>query len=110
LLWLFSFATAREPARADPLTYLILPAYHSDISFSGRVFPADWFQKVQVEAMNTHVTTAAMDERVERRQLEKSVSLTGRERLRCLWYRVRLTVAEMNYATRRLAELQARLP
>jgi hypothetical protein len=44
---------------------------------------------------------------VHRRQLEKSVSWSGRERLRCLWYRLRLTVAEMNYATRRVVELQA---
>jgi hypothetical protein len=44
---------------------------------------------------------------VHRRQLEKSVSWSGPERLRCLWYRVRLTVAEMNYATRRTVELQA---
>ena len=44
---------------------------------------------------------------VRRRQLEKSVSWSGRERLRCLWYRLRLTVAEMNYATRRMVELQA---
>ena len=49
-----------------------------------------------------------------RRQLEKSVSWSGRERLRCLWYRLRLTVAEMNYATQRIAdprmiELQAPL-
>ena len=43
---------------------------------------------------------------VRRRQLEKSVSWSGRERLRCLWYRLRLTVAEMNYATRRMVELQ----
>jgi hypothetical protein len=42
-----------------------------------------------------------------RRQLEKSVSWSGRERLRCLWYRLRLTVAEMNYATRRMVEMQA---
>ena len=42
-----------------------------------------------------------------RRQLEKSVSWSARERLRCLWYRLRLTVAEMNYATRRTVELQA---
>ena len=42
-----------------------------------------------------------------RRQLEKSVSWSGRERLRCLWYRLRLTVAEMNYATRRMVEVQA---
>jgi hypothetical protein len=44
---------------------------------------------------------------VHKRQLEKSVSWSGRERLRCLWYRLRLTVAEMNYATRRMTELQA---
>ena len=44
---------------------------------------------------------------IRRRQLEKSVSWSGRERLRCLWYRLRLTVAEMNYATRRMVELQA---
>ena len=44
---------------------------------------------------------------VNRRQLEKSVSWSGRERFRCLWYRLRLTVAEMNYATQRTVELQA---
>jgi hypothetical protein len=44
---------------------------------------------------------------VHKRQLERSVSWSGRERLRCLWYRLRLTVAEMNYATRRMVELQA---
>ena len=47
------------------------------------------------------------DDLVRRRQLEKSVSWSARERLRCLWYRLRLTVAEMNYATRRTVELQA---
>ena len=41
------------------------------------------------------------------RQLEKTISWTGPERLRCLWYRLRLTVAEMNYATRRVVETQA---
>jgi hypothetical protein len=35
------------------------------------------------------------------------VSWTGPERLRCVWYRLRLTVAEMNYATRRTVEVQA---
>jgi hypothetical protein len=33
---------------------------------------------------------------LQRRQLEKMVSWTGRERLRCLWYRLRRTVREMN--------------
>ena len=45
-----------------------------------------------------------------RRQLEESVSWTGRERLRCLWYRLRLTVHEMNDANRRMLELRMRLP
>jgi hypothetical protein len=40
-------------------------------------------------------------------QLETTVSWTGPERLRCLWYRLRLTVADMNYATRRVVEIQA---
>jgi hypothetical protein len=44
---------------------------------------------------------------IPRRHLEKTVSWTGSERLRCLWYRLRLTVAEMNYATRRTVEVQA---
>jgi hypothetical protein len=35
------------------------------------------------------------------------VGLPPVERLRCLWYRLRLTVQEMNYATRRIVELQA---
>jgi hypothetical protein len=39
--------------------------------------------------------------------LEKTVTWTGRERLRGLWYRLRLTVADMNYATRRTVEIQA---
>jgi hypothetical protein len=54
--------------------------------------------------------TPTLGEHIQKRQLEKSVSWTGRERLRCLWYRLRLTVQEMNYATRRLVELQSRLP
>lgn len=69
----------------------------------------------------TITATPALDERIQKRQpekdegipkrqLEKSVSWTGRERLRFLWYRLRLTVHEMNYATRRLVELQTRLP
>jgi hypothetical protein len=44
---------------------------------------------------------------VDTHQLENTVSWTGPERLRCLWYRLRLTVADMNYATRRVVEIQA---
>jgi hypothetical protein len=41
---------------------------------------------------------------------EELVSWTDRERLRFLWYRLRLTVSEMNLAVRRMTELQMRLP
>jgi hypothetical protein len=44
---------------------------------------------------------------VQLRQLNKMGPWTRRERLRFLWYRLRLAVAEMNYATRRTVELQA---
>lgn len=53
------------------------------------------------------MTSPAPAEPVQRRHLEKTVSWTGRERLRWLCYRLRLTVTEMNYATRRIVELQA---
>jgi hypothetical protein len=38
---------------------------------------------------------------------EELVPRTGRARLRLLRYRLRLAISEMNYATRRLVELQA---
>jgi hypothetical protein len=41
------------------------------------------------------------------RSVDKLVSWTWRERLRFLWYRLRLTISEMNYATRRKVEWQA---
>jgi len=47
---------------------------------------------------------------VNRRQLEKSVSRSGREWLRCLWYRLRLAVAEMNYAAQRMTDPRIGLP
>ncbi len=37
---------------------------------------------------------------------EDLVSWTGPERLRFLWYQLRLTIAEVNYASRRMVELQ----
>jgi hypothetical protein len=55
-------------------------------------------------------TSPAAAERAETRELEQSVSWTGRERLRYVWYLFRLTIQEMNYATRRMVELQMRLP
>jgi hypothetical protein len=39
-------------------------------------------------------------------RVEETISWTWRERFRLLWYRLRLTVSEMNYATRRMLELQ----
>jgi hypothetical protein len=44
------------------------------------------------------------------RQLEKTGAWTRGERLRAWWYRLRFTVQEINYASRRLFELQTRLP
>ncbi len=44
------------------------------------------------------------------RAWEKTGGWTRGERLRVLWYRLRLTVHEMNYATRRLAEPQVASP
>lgn len=38
---------------------------------------------------------------------EELVQWTRHERLRFLWYRLRLTISEMNHATQRLFELQA---
>jgi hypothetical protein len=38
------------------------------------------------------------------------VSWTGRERIRCLGYRFRLAIEEVNYAARRMIEPQTRLP
>jgi hypothetical protein len=56
---------------------------------------------------NSKTTGPSSVDVADKRQLEKTISLTGPERLRCLWYRLRLTVAEMNYATRRTVEIQA---
>jgi hypothetical protein len=47
---------------------------------------------------------------VHKRRLERSVSWSGGERLRFLWYRLRLTVAEMNYASRRMTDVRLGLP
>jgi hypothetical protein len=45
-------------------------------------------------------------EATEARTTQRAVS-AGRGRLRGAWHRIRLTVAEMNYASRRVVELQA---
>ena len=44
--------------------------------------------------------------RIQKRQLERSVSWTGPERLRCLWYRLRLTVRDAINANLRMLEWQ----
>ena len=54
----------------------------------------------------TASSAAGSADLVHRRQLEKSVSWSGRERFRFLWYRLRLTVHEMNYAAGRMADLR----
>ena len=57
----------------------------------------------------TGTAPPALAERPDMRQPEHPVAGTSRERLQRLWHRFRLTVQEMNYATRRLLELQMRL-
>jgi hypothetical protein len=53
------------------------------------------------------VTSAAPgpSDHLQLRHLEKTGGWTRHERLRILWYQIRLTIREMNYATRRPAEL-----
>ena len=41
---------------------------------------------------------------------EELVTWTGRERLRMLWYRLHLTVGDMNYAFQRLSDPRIQLP
>ena len=41
---------------------------------------------------------------------EELVRWTGRERLRFLWYLLRLAISEINYAQRRIFELRTSLP
>jgi hypothetical protein len=55
-------------------------------------------------------TTPAPSMHLQPLHLEKSSGGTRHGRLRILWYRLRRTIGEMNYATRRLFELQTRLP
>jgi hypothetical protein len=42
--------------------------------------------------------------------LESVIGWTWRDRIGHVWHRVRAVVEEMNYAARRLGELQMRLP
>jgi hypothetical protein len=56
------------------------------------------------------ITDPAPAEHIPEAGARKSVSWTGRERLRCLWHRLRPTVPEITYATRRMFELQMSLP
>jgi hypothetical protein len=62
---------------------------------------------------NVPVTTSTADspdDLCQVRNLAKMGGWTRRERLWLMWYRLRLVVQEMNYATRRMVELQMRLP
>lgn len=76
--------------------------------------PTDGSQNRESENRQTETVASATPSPVfgpanpiRRRDLEKTVSWTSHERLRWYWYRLRLTVAEMNYANRRMLELQA---
>ena len=52
------------------------------------------------------MTAQLTHEGTQARTTETAAS-AGRGRLRGAWHRIRLTVQEMNYATRRVVELQA---
>jgi hypothetical protein len=47
--------------------------------------------------------------RVNRRQLERMLSWTVCERLRCLWYGLRLAQSDIDYAFHRMNELNKRV-
>lgn len=66
-----------------------------------------WGSKTDAGEKGMMTAAPGPAQHIQKRQLEKSVRWTARERLRCLWCRLRLTVREMNYATRRIVELQA---
>jgi hypothetical protein len=76
--------------------------------------PTDAFQTRESENRQTGTAASATPDPVfgpadpiHRHGLERTVSWASRERLRWYWYRLRLTMAEMNYASRRMVELQA---
>jgi hypothetical protein len=69
-----------------------------------------WHPHVGPGADATASPAAGPADQAQMRHLEKTGGWTRHERLRILWYRLRLTVQEMNYATRRMSELQTRLP
>ena len=68
--------------------------------------------RVTAKSSETAPTTSTQvkAEKLQRRQLERAVTWTGPERLRLLWYRLRLEVQEINYAYKRVIDSQLRLP
>lgn len=102
--------TLREPAKSRitrlrrQLRKLIPEALPAGPRQSPRRFPAG-----TGVAARTHSAPSPAGQ-TQVRHLEKTGGWTRRERLRILWYRLRLTVQEMNYSARRLVELQTRLP
>ena len=59
--------------------------------------------------METVTGTGASTEQVSPR-LESIIGWTWRDRVGHVWHQLRATVEEMNYAARRIVELQMRLP
>lgn len=57
-------------------------------------------------------TTTGLGHAVQlpKRQLERSVAWTVPERLRLLWYQLRMEAHEYNYLSKRVVESQLRLP
>lgn len=77
-----------------------LASNHGTAAASRKLAPPEW----NGPAMNRPDST---QHRIP--SAEELVRWTGGERLRFLWYRLRLTISEMNYASRRMFELQMSL-
>ena len=72
-----------------------------------REFAHEHQRDLMAQADQQRLVRQARTVAADSKQLERAISLAGRERLRSWWYRLRLTVADMNYASRRMIELQA---
>lgn len=60
--------------------------------------------------METLTGTGGSADQVSARQLKSMIGWTWHDRIGHVWHLLRATVEEMNYASRRLLELQMRLP
>jgi hypothetical protein len=64
----------------------------------------------RTELTDLTVDAAPALNRAEPSRLERTVAWTLGERLRCLWYRLRIEISDYHYVARRVVELRLRLP